>query len=67
MMEEIFGLILYSLFDVIFFGIGKFIIKTVTFGHTNISLDGKTQPLASLIGLLSFVIMLMVIIYFVRN
>lgn len=66
-MDELFGLIFYAIFDVILFRVGKFVIKIVTFGHINPTLEGKSQPLTSLIGFLSVAVVIIVIIYFVRN
>lgn len=66
-MDELFGLIFYAIFDVILFHIGRSVIKIVTFGHVNPTLNGKSQLLTSLIGLLSVAIAAIAIIYFVRN
>jgi hypothetical protein len=57
---------LYLLVDVICYPIGKVILKLVTFGKLEVTLGGRWQPLASLLGSV-FLICLVVGIFFFIN
>ena len=62
-MDVIFNFI----FEVVFFRIGRWIIKVLTFNRVEITLNGKLQPLASLVGFLGVMGVTLTAVFFVRN
>lgn len=66
-MDTIFGYVFYVLFDVIFFRIGKWVIQVMTFQRIKVTMNGTSQPLISLLGLITVIGVVLTTLAMVRN